>query len=638
MATSQNHSQNTECDVETAFSDENVYKQSHETEESPLLGKGNQPSKPEYLGSRIRAIFQLKRCCLNSRAALLILLWNFLITFSVASFVDPSFYTGALLLLPGNNDNNTKMLLRLDFYEHRLQVSGAAYGINAFFLLFYPIAGYLADVRFGRHKMIMYSLYTNFCSALAITILGGPFWLVFMITEDISSIKLALYNIPPFLGLGILVTIFSLISFNANVIQYGVDQLYDSSSEDLVLFIHWYVWTTYLGILLRTPFMFKLVTLTFIPCILPIFIFILGVSLCIQRWKKHQYLVDSGSRNPYKLVYKVLKFSKDHKNAIHRSAFTYCEDELPSRLDLGKEKYGGPFTTEQVEDVKAFLGILGVLLTLGPILTAEIAVRGFLPNFAFHIDGEIYAGHADHDVSIKTLISNGSLPLLLVVILIPLYLCLLRPFIHNYIPGMLKRMGIGMILLLLSALCTLSMDIYGHLTMYEQNPNSTACVLSDKYSHSFNDSSQFLNISSNYLTIQCIFNATGYILLYTAAYEFICAQSPHSMKGLLIGTFFAIRGVFNLLGIVIVFAPFTGWQPLSDAPISCGIVYYLINVVIAFVGIVTYTCVARKYQYRQRDEPDNIYRYAEEYYANSQDEPNYDYDDYDNLKVETTSQ
>jgi hypothetical protein len=85
---------------------------------------------------------------------------------------------------------------------------------------------------------------------------------------------------------------------------------------------------------------------------------LLGVTLCIQRYKRRWFLTDSGSKNPYKLVYRVLKFAKDHTNPIRRSAFTYCEDELPSRLDLGKEKYGGPFTTEQVEDVKAFLGIL----------------------------------------------------------------------------------------------------------------------------------------------------------------------------------------------------------------------------------------------------------------------------------------
>ena len=68
---------------------------------------------------------------------------------------------------------------------------------------------------------------------------------------------------------------------------------------------------------------------------------------------------------------------------------------------------------------------------------------------------------------------------------------------------------------------------------------------------------------------------------------------------------------------------------------SCGFIYYLTNAIIALIGIVAYTCVAQQYQYRERDEPDNIYRYAEEYYANAQDEPNYDYNNYNNLNVET---
>ena len=68
----------------------------------------------------------------------------------------------------------------------------------------------------------------------------------------------------------------------------------------------------------------------------------------------------------------------------------------------------------------------------------------------------------------------------------------------------------------------------------------------------------------------------------------------------------------------------------------CGFVYYLINVVIALIGMIAFLFVTRRYQYRQRDEPDNIYRYAEEYYANAQEETSYDYDnDTDNLNVET---
>ena len=35
----------------------------------------------------------------------------------------------------------------------------------------------------------------------------------------------------------------------------------------------------------------------------------------------------------------------------------YWEEDYPSRLDLGKKKYGGPFSEEEVEDVKIVLRI-----------------------------------------------------------------------------------------------------------------------------------------------------------------------------------------------------------------------------------------------------------------------------------------
>ena len=46
---------------------------------------------------------------------------------------------------------------------------------------------------------------------------------------------------------------------------------------------------------------------------------------------------------------------------------------------MGKEKYGGPFTTEEVENVKAFLGIVSVLLTTGPTFFVEFIFSENLP-------------------------------------------------------------------------------------------------------------------------------------------------------------------------------------------------------------------------------------------------------------------
>ena len=87
------------------------------------------------------------------------------------------------------------------------------------------------------------------------------------------------------------------------------------------------------------------------------------------------------------------------------------------------------------------------------------------------------------------------------------------------------------------------------------------------------------------------------------------------MKGLLIGTFYAIRGIFQLLGVLLFIFPFLGWRSSSSFP-SCGFVYYLIIILISIFGLILFAWMSKKYQYRQRDEPDKIYQYAEEYYKN----------------------
>ena len=101
----------------------------------------------------------------------------------------------------------------------------------------------------------------------------------------------------------------------------------------------------------------------------------------------------------------MIKFAKDYRYPIRHSAFTYCEDELPSRLDLRKEKYGGPFTTEQVEDVKVFLRILCLLITLGPIMMVDFSVNGALFKFASHLDERAPKSITNNDQKLMSLMS-----------------------------------------------------------------------------------------------------------------------------------------------------------------------------------------------------------------------------------------
>ena len=100
-------------------------------------------------------------------------------------------------------------------------------------------------------------------------------------------------------------------------------------------------------------------------------------------------------------------------------------------------------------------------------------------------------------------------------------------------------------------------------------------------------------------SIQNTLNAIGYMLIYISTFEFICAQSPQSMRGILICSFFAIKGLFRLLSVLVVYTPFTQWNLPYIFP-SCGFVYYLINVVILLAGIATSIIAAKKYHHHGR--------------------------------------
>ena len=93
------------------------------------------------------------------------------------------------------------------------------------------------------------------------------------------------------------------------------------------------------------------------------------------------------------------------------------------------------------------------------------------------------------------------------------------------------------------------------------------------------------------------------------------------MTGSLIGMSFAIQGFYQVLGVAIIAVfrfSFAGIYP------SCGIYYYLTNIVIGVIALLVCMCVAKRYRYRKRDDLCNIHQYAENYYSNYQQEQYYE--------------
>ena len=273
--------------------------------------------------------YQIRK--LNNKGAIIVLAWNILVT-SVYNYLMAS------------------------IEPKGLEITVVALGLTL------PFAGWLADIRFGRYKVIRWSIVVMWIASILTTVnsvvqqfLPGHHD-TFMLISQILVFVLAF-------GFG---------GYQANIIQFGLDQLHDASTTEITAFITWYVWTFGCnGTLLNFTHI----------CLKPKHYIFGKLAVCIavtiviisSQFLENLLVKEPVTQNPFAIIYKVVKYAIKHKYPQYRSAFTYCEDELPSRIDFGKSKYGGPFTTEQVEDVKTFLRLL-ILISIASVLACEFEI------------------------------------------------------------------------------------------------------------------------------------------------------------------------------------------------------------------------------------------------------------------------
>ncbi len=562
----------------------NLWCNNHDTSKTPLL-----PQHSLSLGKKVRRHF-LTNTFICSKSVFVILLWHLVTELSYSLFLSPFIYIQYINLVTS------------------LGISG----LLAVAYLFSPMAGFLADVKFSHFKVLKCSTYITLAATIFLIIFGS------LMIYSVHTIGYYFFVLIALLGLAMLLCGIGHMMFIANIMQFGTSQLREAPSQNSVIFLCWYFWVSGISNLIsfsthlsghRSYINFPHKSFEFDKLNTGITAAILclsGVSsafiLLLLHKRQTWFWTDTIRVNPYKLVCKVINFSRLNKKPVYRSALTYCEDELPSRMDHGKMKYGGPFTTEQVEDVKVFLRILKVLFSFGPAFLMDVATTASILKHA-PIKTTLY--NISESVTVEFL-DYGILSPLLTVVCIPIYLSIIRPFFSRCLPNMLKRMGLGIALLCISLLLFVAFDIAN----YKQDP-FYPCIANATYVF---DTKHFP--SATYLfVIQNTLSSLYNMLLYIAAWEFICSQSPQSMKGLLFGLFYAIKGFYQTLAIALIL-------PFDSVRIShifgCRYGYYILNLCVGLVSLLIYTVVARRYKYRKRDDICNIYQYAEEYYSNIQ--------------------
>ena len=327
---------------------------SFEEEEGVLITEEDVPSHMNLLLRETCSCRNKRIRRVSSKGAILVLV--------IACMVNISFF-GALGDILSHFLKNT-----LEIRE-----AGILTGLGIIFVrsipqLLYPLMGWLADVHFGRFKVIRTSLW--------LLLIGYCLIFVTFLIKYFFETETGKYIVhAAIFPLSFLIINTGLAAFQANIIPFGLDQMPEASTEELSAFIHWYYGSRNImaGI---TPLFacfvtnFNLTTMTISLCEVACII----LALLLFYYLKHILIIEPKSVNPFKLVYSVLRFAAKHKVPLFRSAFTYWEDNIPARIDLGKKKYGGPFSNEEVEDVKTFIKTMGVLFVISVFMMSYYGI------------------------------------------------------------------------------------------------------------------------------------------------------------------------------------------------------------------------------------------------------------------------
>ena len=468
-------------------------------------------------------------------------------------------------------------------------------------LLLYPVAGLLAETLLTRYKVMMIGT--------VIAVIGLVLVLLSTISGTVLIYKRGGFSFDPSIYIpvipGFIIYHFGLGLFEANAIQFGTDQLQFGSNEELSKFVHWYFWTlfsvqyTLSSILPFLTFVnFKYIAWIWnLQAVIALACSVFAVII-IFRLHDHLFTEPVGHTNPVKQIIEVISYSRQHKQPVRRSAFTYGEPP-PSRLDLGKERYGGPFTTEQVEDVKSFGRIFILMLSLFG-LSLLLGSNGQMGD----IYDDYYNGNGSKIFPFVAVKMGDSYAIYYVIIIgIPVYMCLLRPCLRHHLPNMLKKIGIGLLMIIVAFVLTTIYMALMHMTYINRGIecfSNMSSQISIHTTHGLGEYAAFLFI------IAQLFSGLGYLLVFLTALEFILAQAPRSMQGLLIGLWYAYQSLAVVVRLVSV---------LTLQDVHCHYWPYIVKTVLAIVSLLLYLLVSHWYKYRQREEPSNINRQAiiEEY-------------------------
>ncbi len=467
-------------------------------------------------------------------------------------------------------------------------------------LVIFPVAGWLADTRIGRYRFVHFSMWWMWLAVLATSVL--------LLVQAFTNATLNEWPFDILIGIGLL----GVAGFQASAIQLGIDQLVDASSGSLSAYISWYIWSFFVSkcaiVLTQSCACSWKYQPDIVMLLLPISCTLsLATNGLLSKWLIKEPVV----QDPFRVIFRVLKYALKHKHPQMRSAFTFWEDEPYTRIDLGKSKYGGPYSTEEVEDVKMFCRILKTV-ALFSLFGGTVCIVNELSTkrMSHYRNGDfLVVSDCIKYSSSENLRSCYEMAVLkdsqyfILALLIPFLEFVLYPLLMKLncqacvYSRTLDRSLVGVAFGILYIAYVLTLEATSTLIMGHVN---VTCSLDEpQYSQS-----HVLNTDFRWLIPSNFFFSLSVYFLITCAAELVCAQAPYSMKGILNGMNFSLCSISVMIsyGIMVAIRELSklGNDYLFEA--WCGVWYYLATLLIDVILSIVLFIWSKKYKLRRRDE------------------------------------
>ena len=493
--------------------------------------------------------------CFSSKGAYLVLLWTLLLSFVICSFY---YSMGRISPLSWRH---TKWWISVPIAE---------------VLIYAPLLGWLADAKYGNYEVFKFGAVLLFVS----TVVNCLMLILELVVWDSNHVLNWIH-----LCLGGSLFMIGACACMTTALPLGLNQMPDASSSSIASYIAWFVSTIFAGLFLGrgAHIIIKHCTNETMQLNFNL-MWALLMSICMSiavssifAFSPKWLIVEPKSPQSLKYIYQVLRFTAKHKAPLNRSAFTYWEEKIPPRIDLGKTKYGGPFTTEQVEDVKTVLYLLAFTFSLFFAASAFFFTVDFYDEFFHYITYcksntiHLLMGDFFSFCCVWTLVHEF----------------LVYPLFRNKFPSIQKRIGAAF--LIMTFVCFICFVL------------KLALFLSF-----FND------ITIEWIVTVLYFSGTGILgqVLLTSILEFMCAQSPYNMRGLLLSLVVQLILISCVLGTTI-------GQFLRKKTIQltwCTVLLFSVKTVICLIGFLLFCVVARWYKMRVRDDDYSTQQVVEEVY------------------------